>query len=115
MAIVMVGIWVLSSFAYMAIARKTKYSSPGIAWIPLVGKPLIASKAAKMHWWPILLLIGAFIPWIGGLFSIAFLVFFIIWHWKMYESINKPAWWAIMWIIYPVGLILLCVAAWSKK
>lgn len=109
-----VVMYIYSSFAFMAIARKAKYPSPGIAWIPAVGPALIASKTAKMHWWPILLLIGALIPFIGGIFGLAFTVFFIIWLWKTFEVIGKPGWWAILMIIPIVNIIILGIAAWSK-
>jgi uncharacterized membrane protein YhaH (DUF805 family) len=108
-------VYLYSSFAYMAIAKKAKYPSPGIAWIPLVGPAIITAKTAQMHWWPILLLIGVFIPFIGGLFSLAFAVFSIIWLFKTYEKIGKPGWWAIMMIIPIVGLVFLGIAAWSKN
>src|SRR3989344_4492568 len=73
--LLILGVYIYSSFAYMALARKAKYLSPGIAWIPIVGPALIVSKTAKMHWWPVLLLIGLWIPILGGLLSIAFLAF----------------------------------------
>lgn len=114
-AIISVLVWTYISFAFMAIGKKAKYPTPGIAWIPLVGPALITAKAAKMHWWPILLLIGIIIPIVGGLFALAFAVFSIIWLWKTYEVIGKPGWWAILMIIWPVGLIFLGIAAWSKK
>lgn len=113
--ILLIAFYILTSWAFMSLAKKVKYPSPGIAWIPIVGPAIILAKTAKMHWWPILLLIGMIIPLISFAFWIAFYVFFIIWLWKTYEVINKPGWWAIFWIIQPVGLILLCVAAWSKK
>ena len=113
--ILSIVMYIYFSFAYMAIARKAKYPSPGIAWIPAVGPALITSKTAKMHWWPILLLIGTVIPFISFIFGIAFAVFSIIWHWKTFETIGKPGWWAIMMIIPVVNLIFLGIAAWSKK
>ena len=113
--VIIVAIYVYTSFAFMKIAQKKKLASPGIAWIPGVGPALIASKIAKMPWWPILLLIGAFIPFIGILFSIAFQVFFIIWNWKMFESFRKPGWWAIFILIFPVYLVFLGIVAWGKN
>lgn len=115
--VIVVALYVYTSFAYMAIARKAKYSSPAIAWIPLVGPALIASSTAKMHWWPILLLIGCIIPFVSWIFTIAFSVFFIIWMWKTFETVGKPGWWAIFMIIpilNIVYLIFLGIAAWSK-
>jgi hypothetical protein len=113
--LIAVVIYVYVSLAFMAIARKVNYPSPGIAWIPGIGPAIIASKTANMHWWPILLLIGTVIPFIGFVFSIAFMVFFIIWLWKTFEVMNKPGWWAILMIIPIVGLILLGIAAWGRN
>ena len=113
--IVLLVLYIYLSLAFVAIAKKTKYETPGIAWIPMVGPALIASNAAKMPRWPIFLLIGALIPGIGGLFSLAFTVFFILWLWKTYERLGKPGWWAILCIIPFVGLVMLGIVAWSKK
>ena len=113
--IIGIALYVYSSLAFMAIAKKVKNKSPAIAWIPIVGPALIARKAARMHWWPILLLIGFIVPWIGGLAILAFEVFFIIWLWKTFEAIRRPGWWAILCIIPVVNLILIGIAAWGKK
>ena len=103
----------------MTIAKRARSTiAPGIAWIPIVGPPLIANNIAKMPWWPILLLIGIMIPFIGILFSLAFLVFFVIWNWKMFEALKRPGWWAVLMaipIVNLVYLVLLGVAAWGKK
>ena len=53
-------------FVYMAIGRKAGFSSPGLAWIPVVGPAIVASQVAEMHWWPILLLLAFFIPVINN-------------------------------------------------
>jgi hypothetical protein len=113
--IVMVLVYIYSSFAYMAIAKKAKYSMPGLAWIPVVGPLIVTAKIAKMHWWPILLLIGFWIPIIGGILNLVVFVFSIIWLWKTFEAIKKPEWWAILCIIPIVNLVILGIAAWSKK
>lgn len=113
--LVLLAVYIYISFAFMAIARRTKAMSPGIAWIPVVGPALIASRVAKMHWWPILLLVGIVIPVVGGLFQLVFAVFFIIWLWYMFEKLRKPAWWAILCIIPIVNLVLIGIAAWGKK
>ena len=116
--IIAILVYIYTSLAFMAIARRKKMDTPGLAWIPVIGPALIASRIAKMPWWPILLLIGIVIPFIGGVFFIAFGVFFIIWMWKTFEALNKPGWWAILPIIPLVGqiifLIFLGIAAWGK-
>ena len=113
--LISIGIYVYMSLAFMAIAKKVKYPTPGIAWIPGIGPALIASNAAKMHWWPILLLIGFWIPFINVILLLAYAVFFIIWMWKTFEAVGKPGWWAIFELIPIVGLIFIGIAAWSKQ
>ncbi len=110
-----IGVYIYTSFAFSAIAKKARYSLPAIAWIPVVGPLLITSSVAKMHWWPILLLLGAWIPIVGGLIMLALAVFSIIWLWKTFEAIKKPGWWAILCLIPIVSLVLIGIAAWSKK
>ncbi len=108
-------LYVYSGFAFMAIGKRAKLKVPGLAWIPLFGPMIISFQASKMHWWPWLLIIGMFIPWIGVLFSLAFWVFLIIWKWKMFEAIGRPGWWAILAIIPVVNLVLYGIAAWGNS
>ncbi len=113
--IVAIGLYIYTSFAFMAIAKKAKQKNPGLAWIPGVGPLIIAYQTSKMHWWPWLLLIGCLIPFLGWIATMTFWVFSIIWMWKMFEKVKKPGWWAILMIIPIVGLIMVGIAAWSKK
>ncbi|VVB82757.1 Uncharacterised protein [uncultured archaeon] len=113
--IVLFVLYIYTSLAMMAIAKKVNHPHPGLVWIPFVGQYLVASQIAKMPWWPILFLIGTVIPFVGNGFGLALLVFDIIWMWKTYEAVQKPGWWAIFMLFPPVGLILLGIAAWSKK
>ncbi|MFA6073053.1 MAG: hypothetical protein WC758_03000 [Candidatus Woesearchaeota archaeon] len=112
--LIVVALYVYMSFAFMAIAKKAKLTSPGLAWIPGVGPMIIAYQASKMHWWPWLLLIGLVIPILNFVVFAVFYAFFIAWLWKTYEAINKPGWWSILILITPVGLIMAGIAAWSK-
>lgn len=113
--VLMIAAYIYYGLAYSAIAKKAKLKTPGLAWIPGVGPLIIAFQAAKMPWWPWLLLIGLFIPYISFLFAIAFCVFAIIWHWKMFEKIRRPGWWAILMLVGIVREVLIGIAAWSKK
>lgn len=108
-------IYIYLSLAYSAVGRKAKLKTPGLAWIPAIGPLIISYKASKMHWWPWLLLIGFVIPVIGFFANIVFMVFVVMWHWKMFESIRKPGWWSILMLIPIVNLIMIGVAAWSRK
>ncbi len=121
-----IAIYIYSSFAFMAIGKKAGHPKPGIAWIPIIGKPLLTAKIAKMSWWPILLLLGYFFTYIPVFgvyityaFFIGFSIFSIIWMWKTYEAVGKPGWWSLM-VLVPVAgflmyFILIGVAAWSKE
>jgi len=113
--LIVIGLYVYLGFAFMAIAKKAKLKSPGLAWIPFVGPLIIAYQTSKMHWWPWLLLIGYFIPFVSGLFSLAFAVFAVIWQWKMFERIRYPGWWSLLCLIPGVNLVLYGIAAWSRK
>lgn len=113
-------IWVYMSFAYTAIGRKAKLSYPGLAWIPGIGPTITAFRASGMHWWPWLLLVTVLVSWIPVISIIymlailLFAVYSIVWHWKMFEVIDKPGWWAILMIIPVVNLVMIGIAAWSK-
>lgn len=113
--IIALGLWIYTSFAFMAIGKKIKYKNYGLAWIPGIGPLIIAFQASKMPWWPWLLLIGYLVPFIGGIAVLAFYVFAIIWMWKMFEKIKYPGWWAILMLVPIVNLVFLGIAAWSKK
>ncbi len=115
--IIGLAIYVYTSLAWMKIARKTNIHPAWFAWIP-VANLYQRSQMAKMHWWPLLLLIASFIPIIGPLASLVFFVFAITWTWKSFERIKRPGWWSLFIIIpilgWAVYLILLGVAAWGK-
>ena len=113
--LISIALYIYMGFAYMAIGRKAKLKTPELSWIPGVGPLILAFQASKMHWWPWLLIIGMFIPFVAFIAGPIFMVFAIIWHWKMFESINKPGWWAILFLIPIVGLIMVGIAAWSKS
>lgn len=110
----LVVMWIYMALTFSAMARKARLSSPGLAWVPFVGPAIIAFQASKMHWWPWLLIIGFFIPIVSGLASLAFMVFFVIWQWKLFEKIKKPGWWSILTLITPVNFVMWGIAAWSK-
>jgi uncharacterized membrane protein YhaH (DUF805 family) len=114
LSVVFIAFYIYLGFAFMAIGKRAKLKNPGLAWIPGVGPLIIAFQIAKMPWWPWLLLIGVFIPAIGGLFSLAFTVFAVMWHWKMFEKLKRPGWWAILALIPVLNLVLYGITAWGK-
>ncbi len=107
--------YVYMSLAYMAIGRKAGLKSPGLAWIPFIGPQIISFQASKMHWWPWLLYIMFFIPFVNIAVAIVLVVYSVIWHWKMFEAIGKPGWWAILLLLPVVGLVMIGIAAWGKS
>lgn len=117
--LILIGVYIYTSFAFMKIGQKAKLQTPELAWIPGVGPLILAYQSSKMHWWPWLLLIGFIIPVLGFFAMIAFAVFGYIWMWKLFENINKPGWWPLLALIPIVGgiiyLILIGLAAWGKE
>jgi hypothetical protein len=112
---IFIGLWIYQSFAYMAIAKKNKQKSPGLAWIPFVGPNIVAYKGSKMHWWPWLLLIGFFMPFVSGISALVFTAMMVVWNWKIFEALKKPGWWAILLIVPIVNYVIMGIVAWSKK
>ncbi len=116
--VISIASYVYFALAYMSLAKKTKTEPAWLAWVPIANLYLI-SQMAKMHWWPILLILGVIIPVINVFAMIALMVFTVIWDWKIFERVGRPGWWAITIIIPIVGWItfavLLGVAAWGKS
>ena len=116
--IVGIAIYIYQALAFMKIAEKTNTENGWLAFIPIANLYLM-SKMAKMHWWPILLIIAMFIPFIGFVGMLLFVIYTFIWEWKIFEAVGRPGWW-VLWQIIPllgtlIFLILLGVAAWGKK
>ena len=110
--------YVYGALTAMFTARKLKTEPAWLAWIPIVGVPLLMSKMAKMEWWPVLLLAGMFIPFIGWAAQMAFIVFVYIWWWKITELRGLPGWITLL-TLFPVlgwlwGLVLWGILAWGK-
>jgi hypothetical protein len=116
---VVIGIaaYVYFALALMAVAKKLKDPQPWLAWIPIANMVLIA-RLAKMHWWPVLLLIAVFIPIVGFVASIVLGVFMFIWMWKVLEALGKPGWWVLLTLIPFVGgiwqFIMWGIMAWGE-
>ncbi|MGM5480212.1 MAG: hypothetical protein ACQESC_02020 [Nanobdellota archaeon] len=114
-------IYIYTSIAMMYTARRLKTQPEWLAWIPIARNALLP-KMVKMHWWPVLLLVGAIIfswvPVLGTLLGIAFGVFYIYWLWKICEARKMPGWIAILIIVPVVGqlwmLVLWGLLAWNK-
>jgi hypothetical protein len=126
--LIAVIVYIYNSLTLMIVAKKTKTQPAWIAWIPLANYYLMA-KTARMHWWPLIFLIGGLIfpkisyaPGIMQIISIlcviSFCVFTIIWTWKICEIRGKPGWWALITIIPLFGwvwwFILWGILAWEE-
>ncbi|MEX0920566.1 MAG: hypothetical protein WDZ69_03230 [Candidatus Pacearchaeota archaeon] len=121
-----IALYIYVSFAYMRIGQKAGLSTPGLAWIPVIGPTIIAFQASDMHWWPwvvmgVSFIAGFFIDTISGvveyiyyLFVLVSIVIVLIWSWKMFERIGRPGWWAILLLISLVNLVIIGIAAWGE-
>ena len=112
--IIVVIIYIYAALAYMALAKKIGTPNGWLAFIP-VANTYLMSQMAGMPWWPMLLMIGFFIPFFQVFFIIAFLVFSLIWAWKIFEKVGRPGWWVLIALVPFVGgiieLVLLGIAA----
>ncbi len=114
----LIVIYIYNALAYTAIAKKLDMEKPWLMWIPIVNIYMI-SKMAKMHWWPMLLMIGFFIPILNIFCSIAFVIFAMVWIWKVFQRVGRPGWWVLFTLIpiigYLIFAVLLGIAAWSNR
>ncbi|MBN2142584.1 hypothetical protein JW711_04605 [Candidatus Woesearchaeota archaeon] len=117
LALLVLATYIYTAIAMMITANRLKTPLAWLAWIPIANTYLL-TQMAKMPWWPMLLLVGVFIPGIGPLFAIAFAVFQFMWLWKVCERRKMPGWYAVITIIPVVGLIwglvLWGLLAWGK-
>ena len=123
--VVFLALYIYMGFAFSAIGKKAKLKSAMLAWIPLAGPLIVSYQISKMHWWPWLLLIGFFIPFVNFVCMLVFGVYGFIWMWKTFEAVKRPGWWALVAIggvipfigfLFTLGyLALIGVAAWGKK
>jgi uncharacterized membrane protein YhaH (DUF805 family) len=112
--ILIIGVYIFTSLAYVKIGKKANLENPNLAWIPGIGPLILAYQASKMHWWPWLLYIGTIIPFINIIAVLILTAYTIIWHWRLFEAINKPGWWSILLLVPIVNLVIIGIAAWSE-
>ncbi len=114
--IFMLVFYLYVAFALMALAKKMGMDKPWLAFIPVANLYLM-SKMAKMHWWPVVLVVLSPIPLLGQLLALVLLVYVIIWMWKIFEYFKKPGWWSILMVIPVANIVyyvLLGITAWGK-
>ena len=116
--ILMLAIYVYTSYAWMTILQKTGYHTPWLAWIPIANMvPLLEEGGFNWKW--IFLVLVPFVGWL------AVGVMAIIGVWKIFEKRNYPGWLSLVplgsmiplinWIASPATLIILGVVAWKDK
>ena len=72
MFVLLVISYVYMGLTLMKVAQRLKTEPAWLAWIP-IGNLYLMSKLAKMHWWPILLILAAIIPFAGAIAVIVLL------------------------------------------
>lgn len=113
--IFLVAMYIYSSMALMAIAKRTNTPNAWLAWIPIANM-LLMTEIAGVQWWTLLIvLFSSFIPAVGFLISLGI---FTWWYWKICEVRRRPGWWSLITLIPVVGwvwsLILLGILAWGE-
>ncbi len=130
--------YVFISLAFMAIANRTSTKGGWLAWMPVVGKPIVAARVAHKRLWPLtvffvsVVLYG--IGWLlmaftqadflgavsmlciglGSIGSLLFIVMFFIWHWNMYKAVGRPGWWLLLGVVFaPLYFVFLGIVAWG--
>ncbi len=116
-ALVSIAFYIYMALAMMKTAQRLKKQNAWLAWIP-IGNLVLMADMAGMHWWPVLLVIAMFIPFLNIIAGIALMVYMIIWTWKICEARNKPGWWSIIQIIPFIGgiwtFVMWGILAWGK-
>lgn len=101
--LIVLAIYVYTSYSWMTIAKKLKYKKSWLAWIPIANISMML-QLGGFHWaWVFLILIPIF-GWI------ALAVLLIISTWRIFEKRNYPGWFSLSLIIPSIGGILYLVA-----
>ena len=106
-----IGVYIYCALALMKIATRLKVKNPWLAWIPIANLYLI-TQMAQVPWWTMLIILVAWIPFVGGLAMAAVSVW---WWWKISERRGKEGWWGVLMIIPLVNFVIMGILAWGKK
>ncbi|MGM5488366.1 MAG: hypothetical protein ACQESG_05445 [Nanobdellota archaeon] len=120
-ALIVIPVYIYMALTMMKTAQRLGTPNAWLAWIP-IGNLVLMANMARMHWWPVLLLIGAVIPFLNlilaPLAGLALAVFGVIWLWKICEARNKPGWFAVITVVPIIGgiwgLVLWGILAWGQ-
>ncbi len=122
------AVYIYTSLALMAIAKRTNTAHSWMAWIPFLNIYLL-TQIAGIPGITTLVFVFLFIapsfalPLFGaglGMFialvlTLASLIGWIYLFWKIAEECKRPGWWGIILVLVPfVNLILLGILAWGK-
>ncbi len=102
--VVGLALYIYMALAMMPVARRTNTDPAWLAFIPIANLYLM-SKMAGMHWWPVLLVVLFFIPFVSMIAGIILYVFMIIWQWRICEIRRRPGWWSLITIIPIIGAV----------
>jgi hypothetical protein len=117
-ALLLVGLWIYTSFAYMEIAKKLKYKNSWLAWIPFARGAMIL-QIGGFSWALIFLLLIPILGWV------AVYILMLIAQWRIFEKRKYSGWLALIPLLgmIPFLSIFVCVAflivlgfvAWEDK
>ena len=110
--LILAGIWIYTSLAWMTIGKKLRYKNSYLAWIPFARTGMVL-ELGKFHWaWAFLWLI----PILGW---IVIAVLGLIARWRIFEARNYSGWLSLSIILPYIGGILYLVAigfvAWEDQ
>lgn len=140
--------YVFMGLALQTVAKKLRYKKSWLAWIPIANLWMLPAFAKMHWWPILTAIIGLVLYLVamlvsltsfalGGLGSstaliimlaafmilyvvaiIIFVVFSIVWQWKICERMHRPGWWAILLIIPFFGgfwmYVMWGMLAWGK-
>lgn len=98
--ILVIGVYVYTSLAYMTIAKKLKYKYPWLAWIPIANMSMIL-QLGGFHWAWVFLILVPILGWIP------LVVLQYIAMWRIYEKRNYPGILALIPLLSTVPALLL--------
>tara|TARA_Y100000034_G_scaffold136916_1_gene217077 strand:+ start:9850 stop:10287 length:438 start_codon:yes stop_codon:yes gene_type:complete len=106
------GIYIYTSLAWMTIGRKLKYKRAWLAWIPVADISMIL-QLGRFHWaWVFLVLIP-----VAGWIALGVLV--IISKWRIYRKRKYPGWFSLAILVPQLGWILNLIVygfvAWGDR
>ena len=109
--ILAIGVYVYTSFALMAIAKKTKTERVWLAWIPIANIYLM-TQIGDTPWWTMLFLLFSWVPVFGVALSLGLTIY---WWWNIAEARKMEGWLGILMAVPIVNLVVMGIIAWSKK